>query len=69
MKSSFFRKVNFTIERNGYGQYTVKANYRGRAIEAHCTDSLVYDWLDDEESQENRNRARRICYELIKNNF
>lgn len=69
MKTSSFRKIKFSIERTGYGQYTVKANYRGREVAAHCTDSLVYDWLDDEESQENRNSARRICYELIRSNY
>lgn len=58
-----FRKVNLNIKRgSGYGQYIVYANYRGRDITAHTTDSECFDWLNDESNKELHLEAKRHAY-------
>lgn len=58
-----FRKVNFEMSRgNGYGQYVIKATYRGKEITAHTTDSEAWDWIDDDSNQKKHNDARKHCY-------
>ena len=48
-----FRNVNFTMEiGNGYGQYVIKATYKGKEIVAHTTDSEAWDYLNDDSDKE-----------------
>ena len=58
-----FRKINLEIYKNsGYGQYTIKAIYKGNAIEAHSTNSEAFDWLNDDSNKEKHQDAKRACY-------
>ena len=58
-----FRKINLEICRNkGYGQYTIKAAYKGKDIEVHSTDSETYDWLNDNSNKSKHSQAKRACY-------
>lgn len=61
-----FRKISLEIYKNsGYGQYTIKATYKGKAIEAHSTNSEAYDWLNDNGNKEKHQDAKRACYMAI----
>ena len=61
-----FRKINLEIYKNsGYGQYTIKAIYKGKAIEAHSTNSEAFDWLNDDSNKEKHLEAKRACYYAI----
>ena len=47
-----FRKVQLSIVRgNGYGQYIVIGNYKGKEIKVHTTNSECYDWLNDDSNK------------------
>jgi len=61
-----FRKVNLTIsKKSGYGQYEISAQYKGKAIAVHSTDSEAYDWLNDDSNKEKHQDAKRACYSAI----
>lgn len=65
-----FRKVNLEIRRaGGYGQYIISANYRGKEINVHTTNSECYDWLDDESNKEMHQEAKRYAYNKIVNAY
>jgi len=65
-----FRKVNLEISRgNGYGQYIVTAEYKGKQINAHTNDAKTFDWLNDESNKEMHQQAKRSAYNLIVNAF
>ena len=65
-----FRKIKLEIRRaNGYGQYTVSANYRGKEVKAHTTDSECFDWLNDDTNKEMHLEAKRYAYSLIVNAY
>lgn len=65
-----FRKVNLEISRgNGYGQYIVSAQYKGKQINAHTTDAETFDWLNDDSNKEMHQEAKRSAYNLIVNAF
>ncbi|MDR1370460.1 MAG: hypothetical protein LBJ72_10125 [Dysgonamonadaceae bacterium] len=58
-----FRKVKFEMGRGrGYGQYVIRANYKGKEITAYTNDSEAWDWIDDDSNKEKQNDARRHCY-------
>lgn len=61
-----FRKVELHIAHvNGYGQYTVSANYKGKDIKVHTTDSECFDWLEDTSNKRKHEDAKRVAYGLI----
>ncbi len=61
-----FRKVNLEIAKtSGYGQYIITANYKGKEVTVHTTDSECYDWLDDESNKEKHQDAKRYAYNKI----
>ena len=61
-----FRKINLEIYKiGGYGQYTIKAIYKGKAIEAHSTNSEAFDWLNDNSNKSKHTQAKRACYYAI----
>lgn len=66
-----FRKVEFEMTRgNGYGQYKVIAeNYKGKRIAVHTTNSMAWDYINDEgdtkEGREKHREALRHCYYKI----
>jgi len=67
MKTFEFNSEIITIEKAGYGQYTL----RGLETSAHCTESRIWDWCDDEEDEESlekskeaKSRAYRILEEM-----
>ena len=65
-----FRKVKLEIARgNGYGQYIVIAQYKGKLIHAHTTDSETFDWLNDDSDKVKHQEAKRYAYSLIVNAF
>jgi hypothetical protein len=65
-----FRKVNLEIARgNGYGQYIVTADYKGKRINAHTTDAETFDWLNDDGNKEMHQQAKRSAYNLIVNQY
>lgn len=68
-KTSTFRRVRLAIEPAGYGQYIIRATYRGQDIAVRCTDSEVYDYIDDPSDSAKHMAARRKAYNLIKNQF
>lgn len=61
-----FRKVNLSIEKaNGYGQYIISANYRGKEVKAYTNDAECYDYLDDNSNKEKHQDAKRHAYYKI----
>lgn len=61
-----FRKVELSIRRgNGYGQYVISANYKGKYIEASTTDSECFDCLEDDSNREKHQEAKRHAYYKI----
>lgn len=65
MKATF-RKVELSIRRgNGYGHYIISADYKGKHIEAHTTDSECFDWLNDDSNMEKHQDAKRHAYSKI----
>lgn len=65
-----FRKVALGIAKgNGYGQYQIIANYKGRHIKVHTTNSECYDWLDDDSNKEKHREAKRYAYLKIRNAY
>ena len=66
LKKAKFRKVEITMTRaHGYGQYYIYANYRGKQIKVHSTDSEAFDYLDDDSNKEKHLEAKRYCYREI----
>lgn len=62
-----FRNVEMEMGRgNGYGQYYVKAHYRGKDIKAHTTNSEAWDYFNNDEytkeDKEKHRDALRHCY-------
>lgn len=65
-----FRKVEFEMYRcNGYGQYIIKANYKGKDVVAHTTDSEAWDYLNDDSNKKKHGDAKRHCYYKIVNAY
>ena len=63
---SNFRKVELSISRGrGYGQYIISANYRGKQINVHTTDSECYDWLNDDSNKSKHIDAKRYAYRCV----
>lgn len=61
-----FRKINLSIKRlNGYGQYQIEANYRGKNISVHTTNSECFDWLDDDSNKELHLQAKKYAYNRV----
>lgn len=61
-----FRKIKLQMSRKtGYGQYEISAQYRGKSIKVHSTDSEAYDWLNDEVNKKKHQQAKRACYSAI----
>ena len=58
-----YRNIEFTMTRGGgYGQYYVHANYKGKNIKAHTTDSEAWDYLYDDSNKEKHREALQHCY-------
>lgn len=65
-----FRKVELTISRaNGYGRYCISANYKGKHIEVHTTNSECFDWLHDDSNKHKHTAAKRYAYRKIVNAY
>jgi hypothetical protein len=65
-----FKKVRLEIARgNGYGQYIVIAEYKGKLIHAHTADSEIFDWLNDDSDKAKHQEAKRNAYTLIYNSY
>lgn len=62
MKTFKFHNANITMTQTGYGQY--KLSGLGKTI--HCTDSIIYDWCDDESNPKKHLDTRRAAYNLLK---
>lgn len=61
-----FRKVELSISRgSGYGQYYITANYKGKEIKAHTTDSECFDYLNDDSNKKKHQEAKRHAYRKI----
>ena len=65
-----FRKTELSIRRDsGYGQYIITAQYRGKKIEAHTTDSEIFDYLDDDSNKAKHQYAKRAAYMRVRDAF
>ena len=65
-----FRKVELSISRaNGYGQYYLTANYKGKQIKVHTTNSECFDWLNDDSNKEKHPEAKQYAYRTIVNAY
>jgi hypothetical protein len=65
-----FRKVELSISRaNGYGQYYLSANYKGKQIKVHTTNSECFDWLNDDSNKEKHLEAKQYAYRTIVNAY
>lgn len=69
MKRGVFNRVYFTMTSLGRGQYRIEAEYKGRHVSAHSTDSEAYDYLDDESDREKHMDALRHCYRKIREEY
>lgn len=66
MKTATFRKVKIKIgQSTSYGHYTIQATYRGKHLTALTTNSLAFDYLDDDSIKELHQDAKRHCYNKI----
>ena len=65
-----FRKVEMNIKRyNGYGQYLLQSEYKGKFISVRTNDSEIFDWLEDDSNKIKHLEAKQRAYLLIKNTF
>lgn len=65
-----FRKVELNITRaNGYGQYYIIANYKGKEIKVHTTNSKCFDWLNDHNNKEMHQEAKKYAYRAVVNAY
>lgn len=65
-----FRKVELNISRaGGYGQYYLYANYKGKQIKVHTTNSECFDWLNDNSNKKKHLEAKRYAYRTIVNAY
>lgn len=65
-----FRKVEIKIGRgNGYGQYIVYAEYKGKYVKAKTNDSEMFDWLEDDSHRALHQDAKRRAYSLIRRTY
>jgi len=61
-----FRKVELNIGRgNGYGQYYILANYKGKKIEVHTTNSECFDYLNDDSNKQKHQEAKQYAYRMV----
>ena len=66
MKNGKFRGVEFGIGlTSSRGRYVIEANYKGKKVVAHTTDSEAYDYIDNEDYKEKAKDAARHCYSKI----
>lgn len=63
MKTFEYNNETITIEKAGYGQYTL----RGLGISAHCTDSKIWDWCDDDSDEDEHEAAKFRAYKILEN--
>lgn len=54
------------IRGNGYGQYLIRATYKGREIIAPTTDASIFDWINDDSNKAKHQEAKRAAYLRIK---
>jgi hypothetical protein len=65
-----FRKVEMTIKRsNGYSQYLLQAEYKGKFISVRTNDSEMFDWLEDDSNRVKNQEAKQRAYSLIRHTF
>lgn len=69
MKCGRFNKVSFTMTSLGRGQYRIEAEYKGRYVATHSTDSEAYDYLDDDSDPQMHKDALRHCYRKIREEY
>lgn len=65
MKTVNINGIQIQMEQKGYGQYTLRATIDGQALSAHCTDSEVWDWIDDEENEAKHEAAKATALRLL----
>ena len=66
MKYGKFRGMEFGIGlTSSRGRYVIEANYKGKKVVAHTTDSEAFDYLDSEDEKEAAKDAARHCYYKI----
>lgn len=61
MKKFEIHNEIITIEKVGYGQYTL----RGLGTSVHCTNSSIWDWCDDEDNEEKHLAAMQAAFDLL----
>jgi hypothetical protein len=64
-----FRKVELSISRANGGQYYLTANYKGKQIKVHTTNSECFDWLNDDSNKEKHLEAKQYAYKTIVNAY
>ena len=64
MKTFKFHNATITIAPKGSGQYVISG--LGKSI--HSTDSIMYDWCDDDSNKAKQKSARKSAYKALKNN-
>lgn len=70
MKYGRFRGVDFSIgHTHSYGRYVITATYHGKEVKAYTTNSMAYDYVDDDSDQAEYNAARRHCYNCIRDAY
>ena len=68
MRHGRYRNLEFTVQRsNTYGQYIIRALYKGLVITVRTTDSQIWDWVDDDSNSTKWKNANRAAYTLIIN--
>jgi hypothetical protein len=61
-----FRKIEMSIRHgSGYGHYILSAKYKGKNIEVVTTDSMIYDYLNDDSDKKRHQEAKRSAYLYI----
>ena len=68
-KMTTFRKIELEMSSLGRGQYQIIAQYKGRNIKVHSTDSETYDWLNDDSDKAKHADAKRCAYGAIRREF
>ena len=65
MKTFEINNETITIEKVGFGQYVLS----GLSTSVHCTDSEIWDWCDDDETEEKHFEAKESAYRLLVNSL
>lgn len=64
MKTFKLHNATIVVTPKGRGYYSIS----GLGKSVHSTDSIMYDWCDDDSNKAKQKSARQAAYKALKNN-